>query len=267
MMLRWLLGVTAVAACGALFTACGSGGGSSSSSSTAAPASTASGAATSAATASKSSSGSGGGNLGDMKAALAKFQGAKFKADYTTTIGSAAAQALTDAKLTMTKDGGNLRVDVSGKQNGNDVSFTIINAGSTSVFCLKGGQVAQALGAAAAGGVCFKSDATTARFNPGTGIQNTLQRFSASDVTLLDTSSRTIAGQNATCYHTQKAGETTTSTVCLGKDGTLLYGGSDGANAGEITATDVSGSVSGGDFNPPFPVRSMPGVPGGAPAQ
>lgn len=212
------------------------------------------------------SSGAGG---GDVASAVAKFEKATFKADYTTTIGSNAAQAVTDATLTMTKDGpGRLRVDINGKQNGNDVGITMINAGSTSVFCLKGVQgLARLLGSAGGAGACFKSDATTARFNPGAGLQASLQRFTASDVTLLDKTNRTIAGKDATCYHTQRAGEATTSTVCLDSNGVLLYGATDGANGAkgnEITATDVSGSVSAGDFNPPYPLTAFPTGPAGA---
>lgn len=245
-MFRRTFCVVAVASAVALSTACGSGSTKGSTS----PSPSAS------ATAAPSSAPSGGSS--NLHASLVKFAGATFAADYTITV--AGSQALTNATMKITQDGTKgLRVDLTGQQNGKDVSITIIDAGSTSVFCIKGVQVP---GGTDASGSCLNSNSVIA--NPGAGIKNTLQRFEASDVTVLDTSSRTIAGRHATCYHTQKAGETTTSTVCIDGNGVLLYGKTDGPNASEITATDVSSSVPGSPFTPPYPVRSLPGVPGAA---
>lgn len=251
--------------------ACG-GGGASNKTPTTAPASTAasgnggstpaSGKTSAATAAATTSSGSSGSTDSDLKAAADKFAGSTFSADYKIT-GSLGAD-ITDGSMKLIKKGKDkFRFEVTGKQNGEDLAVVFIETPDVSAFCLKNaGEFGALLGVADGEGVCFKSpDDST---NPVGSLSSSLKDFENQNVTVLEKSKRTIAGQSGNCFKTQDNDTQEISTACFNGDGAMLYAESSGADAGTIEATSVSKSVSDGDFNPPYALKDAPGFLGGA---
>ncbi len=252
--------------------ACG-GGGASNKTPTTAPASTAasgnggatpaSGKTSAATAAPTTSGGSSGGSIdSDLKAAADKFASSTFSADYKIT-GSLGAD-ITDGSMKLTKKGKDkFRFEITGKQNGEDLSVIFIETPDVSAFCLKNaGEFAALLGIADGEGVCFKSKDDSA--NPVGSLSSSLKDFENQNVTVLEKSKRTIAGQSGNCFKTQDNDTQEISTACFSGDGAMLYVESAGADAGTIEATSVGKSVSDGDFDPPYALKDAPGFLGGA---
>jgi len=246
-----------VAALIVVIAGCG-GGGSSNDKTPAATApanSTAAAGATSAATTEAASSS---GTNDELKSILNKFVASTFKGSYTISGGSDA-QAITDGKLVMYKDGtSRFRFDISGTQAGQSISMTLIDNNGKTLICLNdAGDLGAVLGVAAGNGVCFNADPKDAASNPASSLTQSLTDLENGDVTLVSKSTRKIIGRDATCYVTKSASATGTEEECFSGDGVVLFS-STGDAGSTIEATDVGGSVGDADFNPPYDVHDLP---------
>ncbi len=206
---------------------------------------------------------SGDGGDPQIKAVAQKFADSTFKGTYTLS-GDSGGAAFTDGQLTLTKDGTNkFRFDVSGKQDGQDVAIIFIETTDTSAFCLKNaGDFGALFGIPDGQGVCFKNDPSGA--NPIGSLADSLKDFQNANVTILETTKKTIAGQDGTCYKTKDNTTSEISTQCFTDDGVILSVVSEGANASTIEATAVSKTVDSGDFNLPYEVKDLPNIAGDA---
>lgn len=269
-----ILALAAVLAASTLALAACGGGGSSKKTPTAAPASTSAsggastpasgktqGAATAAPTKGGDDSSGNGGSVDDLKDAAQKFAKATFSADYK--VSGAIGSDITDATMKLTKKGSDkFRFEINGKQEGQDFSAIFIETPDVSAFCLKNaGELGALLGVADGDGVCFKSDDQST--NPVGSLSDSLKDFENQDVTVLDTSSRTIAGQDGTCYKTRDNETQEINTACFADDGTMLFVETEGDDSGAIEATSVDKSVSDSDFDPPYELKDAPGFLGG----
>jgi hypothetical protein len=257
-----------------VFAACG-GGGDSKKTPTTAPASTAasgSGGSTPAAakTASdataaptKSSSSGNGGDTDDLKAIAEKFANSTFSADYKVTGAVGSQDGFTNGTMKIIKKGKDkFRFEITGTQDGQDVSVIFIETPDLSAYCLKNaGELGALLGVADGEGVCFKSQDDST--NPVGSLSDSLKDFENQDVTVLDKSNRTIAGEDGTCYKVQDNETQEITTSCFNDDGAMLFSETEGDDSGAIEATSVDSSVSDGDFDAPYEVKDAPGILGG----
>jgi hypothetical protein len=214
------------------------------------------------ATGSASSGGSGGdGNTDELKAAAAKFAASTYKATYT--VSGTGSDAFANGKLVITKDGDKkFRFDADSTQDSETVSIIFIETDTASVSCLKNaGDLGAVLGVAADQGVCFNND-PSGDANPLGGLSDSLKDLENANVTVLEKSSRQVAGHDTTCYRTRDNSTGDTSTSCFDGDGVMLYVENEGAEASTIEATDVTKSVSGDDFNVPYEVKDLPSLGG-----
>jgi hypothetical protein len=212
--------------------------------------------------ATKSSNGSsGGGGSSDWDGMKEKFLQSTFHASYKVS-GSGADQ-FADGKMEMFKDGDKrFRFDITAIQDGQQIAIIFIENDTASAFCLKdAGELGTLLGIEPGKGVCFKSDPNDAN-NPVGSLSSLFEDLETMDVTVLEKSSRKVVGKDTTCYKTRDNKTNEVSTACFTKDGVLMYSQSEGTSAFEMEATDVSGSVSGGDFDLPYEVRDLPGFGG-----
>jgi len=251
----------------ALVLAAACGGGSSSNKT---PAATSGAGATSAATrsaattpaAATTGAAGGGGSNAELKATLNKFVAATFKTTYTLS-GGTGADSFGDGKLVMYKDGAaRIRFDISGTQDGQPISMTLIERDGKTVICLNdAGDIGAILGVEAGKGVCFNTDPKDTASNPASSLTQTLSDLEGGDVTLVSTSTRKIAGRDATCYVTQSAGAGGTDEECFSGDGVVLFS-STGDGGSRIEATEIGGSVADADFDPPYDVHDLPTTSG-----
>lgn len=143
------------------------------------------------------------------------------------------------------------RVDFSGA----DGDFTIITTAENTYLCSEGSCLASPAGVASAG-VPFLNFLTSPE-----DLQGLVGESLGVDV---DQSSATIAGEDATCFTAAGtvAGETGSGTFCFADDGIMLrLDASSGEGDFALNATSVDRSVSDSDFEPPFPVEEIPGIP------
>jgi hypothetical protein len=123
--------------------------------------------------------------------------------------------------------------------------------------------------------VCDSSDETCIQYDAATGeafIGAFGLLFSSTYVNALvagaraagidvETSSETIAGIDANCFSGESEGES--YKFCFSDEGLLLleeFGGGEGGF--RLEATSVSSDVSDADFEPPYPVMTLPALPG-----
>jgi hypothetical protein len=277
MQTRWVAIVMAAALSASMLAGCGGGGdkdktptgtaaasdatsGAGKSTSTA-PA----GGTTSTSTPDSGSSGPTGPGSDELKALAKKFTDSTFKGTYKLTTSSTdpSSDAITDGQMVLYKDGDKrFRFDVTATQGDQPVSVIFIQTGETSVFCLKdAGELGALFGIAAGEGVCINSASSDE--NPVGTISSTFSDIENADITVLDRSSRTVAGKDGDCFRGKDNKTAEISTICFDKDGVILYADTEGADASKIEATDVAGSVSDGDFTPPYEIRDIPGLGGG----
>lgn len=206
-----------------------------------------------------SESATGGGDP-ELKAVAARFAASTFKAKYTATGGGSADDTTQITEIRLTKDGDKkFRFDVKGTQDGKEVSIISIETGDISAFCLKNaGDLGALLGISADQGVCFKND-VAAGVNPIGGLADSLRDFESSNVTLLEKSAKTIAGQEGSCYKTRDNTSGDVSLACFSKDGALLSSDTGGTDASTIVATEITGGVTADDFTLPYEVKDLPG--------
>ncbi len=211
--------------------------------------------------ATKSSDGGSSGGNGEWNDMKQKFLKSTFHANYKVT--GAGTEQFADGKMQMYKDGDKrFRFDITALQDGQELAIIVIESDDSSAFCLKdAGEFGQLLGIEAGKGVCFKSDPNDPN-NPAGSLTSIFEDLEADDSTVLDTSTRKVAGRDGKCFRLKdnKTGEI--NTPCFSSDGNLLYVQTEGADASEIEATDITNSVSGGDFDLPYEVRDFPGLGG-----
>jgi hypothetical protein len=165
--------------------------------------------------------------------------------------------------MQMFKDGDKrFRFDITALEDGQEIALLFIENGDTSAFCLKdAGELGQLLGIEPGKGVCFKSDPNDPN-NPAGSLSSTFADIENDDSTVLETSTRKVAGRDGKCFRLKDNKTEEISTPCFSSDGDLLYVQTEGADASEIEATDITNSVSGGDFDLPYEVRDFPGLGG-----
>ena len=220
------------------------------------------GTAASGKTAQATTSGGGGATDPEIQAIGKKFTQSTFNATYKAT-GSDTSQ-FSDGKLLLEKDGDKkFRLEVTTKQDGVDTAIIFIESTDTQAFCLKdAGELGALLGLEAGKGVCFPTSSKDAN-NPIGGLRDSLNDFANANVSLIEKSSRTIAGQNGKCYKTKDNDTSEITTTCFNGDGVLLYVKTEGDNASELEAQSVVGSVNADDFTLPYEVKELPGGLGG----
>ena len=206
----------------------------------------------------------GGGGAGDaeIRAVADKFAKSTFNATYKAT--GSEADSFAGGTLTLVKDGDKkFRFDVTTKQDGKDVSIIFIQTDATSAFCLKdAGELGALLGIEAGKGVCFKTSQNDAS-NPVGNLQELFKDVENVNVTVLEKTSRKIAGQDGMCYRTKDNDKGDISTACFTKEGVMLYVKTEGDAPSEIEAQTVSTKVSDDDFTLPYEERELPGGLGG----
>ena len=213
-------------------------------------------------TAEATKSGSSSGGDSEVKAIGKKFAQSTFHATYKIT--GSGADEFSDGKLTLLKDGETkFRFDLTATQDGKDMSIIFIEADDVSAFCLKdAGEFGALLGIEGGKGVCFKTGSDD-KNNPVGSLRDSLKDFENADVTLIEKSSKKVAGQDGQCFKTKDNETEEISTACFNKDGVILYVQTEGDSASEIEAQTVSKSVSDDDFKLPYEERELPGGLGG----
>lgn len=257
--LRWVTALGALTVGVAALSACGGGGSGGSDSSTSSAAGTPASNVTAAAT---QSSGSNGGSSDELKAVAKKFAASTFRATYKAT--GTGADTFSGGHLVLYKDGEKrLRFDATVNEDGQDMEIIFIATETVSAFCLKdAGEVGALVGVQPGQGVCLNSNPDD-KNNPVGSLSSLFSDIENIDVTMLEKSSRNVAGKEAACYKKRDNRTDDVSTDCFTKDGVLMYSQTEGSSAFEMEATDVSGSVSGSDFDLPYEVRDLPAGLGG----
>jgi hypothetical protein len=257
--------IAAAAVTGAItLAACGSGGSKSKTpASGATQAAGQSGATSGPAKATAATSDSGGGS-DELKAITRKFTASTFKGTYKLSTSGTSPDTLQSGTMVLYKDGDKrLRFELTAKQDGQDVHVLYIEKDGAKYICFDdAGALGALIGAEAGKGVCVNS--TSNDPNPASTIGGTFADLETADLTVLEQSKRTIAGKESGCYRTKDNKTGDIETVCFSNDGTLLYSKTEGDNASEMEATEVTGSVSGSDFDPPYEVKDIPGLGGGS---
>jgi hypothetical protein len=248
--LERVLAGAALAAVATAFGAC-SGGGSSDKTPTAGPA----GAQTSAATAPASSASAGAPNskLGDL---ASKFTKSTFHATYKAT-GTESGGLTGEVQLYKDADK-RLRLDATVTQDSQPLQVSFIQTDALSVLCLKdAGALGALLGLQPGEGACLKND-TSDSSNPIGDLNSLFSDLENADAAAVETSTRKIAGKDTTCFQSADSSTGNATTACFTDDGVLMYSKQEGDSPVELEATDVSGSVSSGDFDLPYEVRELP---------
>ena len=146
------------------------------------------------------------------------------------------------------------RFEFSSTEEGEEIRTIIINAGGNSYLCISAGGEETCLETAAAA-----TEAQTAALDALLDVPREIAEDVA-DVGLINTSQRSIAGVNATCFTVSGAlaglGE---GEVCFSDEGLLLFLQSevDGSSF-TFEATSVSTEVTDADFDPPYDILELP---------
>ena len=104
----------------------------------------------------------------------------------------------------------------------------------------------------------FSSDDDMFDADEGTGFTESIDTWEeeVDALEFLETSTRTIAGEQATCFTFVDAGQT--QELCYASSGALLYVASEFPQGSQVMeATSYSSSVSSSDFNPPAEPQDM----------
>jgi hypothetical protein len=248
--LGWILAGAALAAVAATaFGGCSSGGSKDKTPTSGAPAQTSQATAPAASPSAAASNG----QLGDL---AAKFAKSTFHATYKAT-GSDSAGLTGEVQLFKDADK-RLRFDATVTQDGQQLKVSFIQTDALSVLCLKdAGALGALLGLQPGEGACLKND-TSDSSNPLGDLSSLFSDVENADATAVATSTRNIAGKDTTCFQSTDSSTGNTTTACFTDDGVLMYSKQEGDSPVELEATDVSGSVSSSDFDPPYEVRELP---------
>jgi hypothetical protein len=177
-----------------------------------------------------------------------KFGKATFKVTYQLSGGGA-----TPSQGTMTwyKKGDNMRMDIAGEVQGQQENVILIIRPDTSYYCTSAPEVGE-------GGTCFSAPSEA-----GQGVTQTAAELEKTltdpNLQVVSTSTRSIAGQGATCYTVKSPDIEGEFELCMSGDAVPLFS-REMVQGTEMTmeATDFSHDVSDNDFEPPYPVSAMP---------
>ncbi|MBF6600651.1 MAG: hypothetical protein IVW36_09085 [Dehalococcoidia bacterium] len=199
--------------------------------------------------------------LQQLRAASAKSDAATYRASYTF---SATGADPLNATLTMFRRGADsLRIDVAASQAGQDVALTDIETKDVSVFCFqKAAGLAPLLGLQPDAGVCFKNDASGSGGNVLGDIIGDLRTTTVGgDASVSAVTTRTVAGQPATCYQYTTKGSGDRSETCFGPFGVRVYDKTtNGGDTTTLEATQIQASVQDSDFTVPYAIKAFPAV-------
>ena len=195
--------------------------------------------------------GSGDGGLADLEA-LASVAAGEVTAKVTYEFTSEADGEAIKVEWVLVQRPPDSRFEFASTEEGEEFRTIIINAGGESYLCTSAGGFETCLATDIG-----ETEAQTAVLDPLFNVPEGLA--AAGDVDLLDTSERSIAGLDATCFTVSSdisgLGE---GEVCFSEDGLLLFLRS-GTNGDGVTfeATSVSTDVTDADFEPPFDVVDL----------
>jgi hypothetical protein len=148
------------------------------------------------------------------------------------------------------------RFEIVAEEDGVEMRTIIITAGGKSYLCFSSGGEESCLATEAE-----TVQGQTASLDPLFDIPREIAE-DIEDVGLLDSSRRTIAGVDATCFTVSSAlaglGE---GEVCFSDDGLLLYmRGESDSESSTFEATSVSTDVTDADFEPPYEIFELPDI-------
>lgn len=201
------------------------------------------------------------GGIADLQKASKDLKLADYRVTYETMITDAKGAA-PSGTMTMAHKGTKSLIVIDGAVFDEDAkagTITIIDDG-TSIFMCSTEQGQK---------TCLKSKSTGAALNPLLGLattfsaENLVSRFSKDGTSVKSVAGQTIAGRSAKCY--EATGPTGKGTICLdSKNGMLLLIDGSDTKDGKTTKTvfkakEATDSPSDADFNPPYPVTSIPG--------
>jgi hypothetical protein len=148
------------------------------------------------------------------------------------------------------------RFEIAATEDGQEFRSIIITAGGNSYVCFSGDGEGNCLASETE-----EADDETAPLDPLFDIPRGIAE-GVEDIGLVDSSQRTIAGVDATCFTVASAlavlGE---GEVCFSDGGLLLYvrGETDG-DTSIFEATSVSTEVTDADFEPPYEIFELPDI-------
>jgi hypothetical protein len=251
---KWLL-VLSFVVISSLLAACGGGGGEKPGTATAPAAASPAGntpeAGTTPEAATTPAAQQGGGQFGDL---AAKFANVTFKATYSISGGSGATG--TQDSMTMYKKGDNLRIDMTGEIQGQQQTAIFITRPDQSYLCSDMPEMG--------GGTCFTAPSDSGQ-GAGDMIAGLESALTDPSVEVVSTSSRQIAGEDATCYTVRAPDSEGDSEVCLNSDAVPLFTrDTTGGQEMSVEATSFGHDVSDSDFDPPYPVSAdISSIPSG----
>ncbi len=146
------------------------------------------------------------------------------------------------------------RFEISGTEDGEESRTIIISAGGKTYLCTSVAGEENCLAAETE-----VTEAETALLDPLFDIPQELAE-DAEDIDLGETSQRSIAGVDATCFTvTSGVVELGQGEVCFSDEGVLLLvQGESGGDSFSFEATSVSTDVTDADFEPPYPIIELP---------
>lgn len=201
--------------------------------------------------------GNGGSGLSDI---ASKFESSSFRATYNF---SSSGEESLQGEMVLYKDGKDrFRFDVNDMQS-DQGSLSFIETSDQTLLCLSDpAELGQLLGLDEGQGVCLQTDAGNVGDPVTAGLSGIFADIEDVDQSVVDTSERTIAGQDAKCYTANaNAG---TEQYCFGDNGVLLYFKSEGPGneSVEMEAQSFNSDVNSDAFDPPYEVREFPGIGG-----
>ena len=199
------------------------------------------------------------GGIADLQKASKDLKLADYRVTYETMITDAKGAA-PSGTMTMAHKGTKSLIVIDGAfgEDAKSGKITIINDGTSTFMCTEQGEK-----------TCLKSKSTGAASNPLLGFatafsaENLVSTFSKDGTSVKSVAGQTIAGRSAKCY--EATGPTGKGTICLdSKNGMLLLIDGSDTKDGKTTKTvfkakEATDSPSDADFNPPYPVTSIPG--------
>jgi len=192
----------------------------------------------------------GGGQFSDL---AAKFANVTFKATYNMSESGGDTPGQT--AMTLYKKGDNLRIDMTGEIEGQQQTAIYISRPDQSYLCSDIPEMG--------GSTCFSEPADSSQ-GAGDLISSLESALNDPSAEIVSTTSRTIAGEDATCYVIHSPDVDGESEVCLSNDAVPLYTRStSGGQEMSLEATSFGHDVSDSDFEPPYPITDISGTPTG----
>ena len=195
-----------------------------------------------------------GGGLSDLESlAAAATEGVVAKVTYTITTEEGGETFKGEWVLVQRPP--DSRIEISGSEGEMEFRTIIINAGGKSYLCFAMGGEGSCLVTEEEVAGAEASPLDLLFYIPGAIAED------VEGVDIDDTSQRTIAGQDATCFTIGGLAELGEGEICFSDRGLLLYLQSevDGLNS-TFEATSVSRDVTDADFDPPYDLLELPDI-------